>query len=111
MLPAVQDDPRERSREEDEQQTKNQREISYCAGRIRQPHRYCAELCLSQSWSRGTHRADNFPKRSNKISITAAMLNTRNTSFRESCQTLLRLQAVPLECRPWASSHTSPASV
>ena len=100
MEPPVLDYPCKRYREKDEQKAKNQGKTRYCEGRIRKPHRYCSTAWyLGQSWSRGTHEAATFAKRSNRISITTAMLNTRNARLRESRQALSGLLGMPVALR------------
>lgn len=99
MQPSVLDYPCKRYREKDEQKGKNQGKTGYGEGRIRKPHRYCTAWYLGQSWSRGTHEAATLAKRSNRISITTAMLNTRNARLRESRQALSGLLCMPVALR------------
>src|SRR4026209_1471347 len=68
-------------------------------GGIQKPHRYRTAWYLGQSWSRGTHEAATLAKRSNRISITTAMLNTRNARLRESRQALSGLLCMPVALR------------
>jgi hypothetical protein len=56
-------------------------------------------LRLRQSWSWSAHSAATFANRSNRISTTDAIVNTRNARFLESRQVLSEFQAVPVDCR------------
>ncbi len=99
MLPTVDDHFGERYREKDEQQAKHQRESGHRFGGISQAHHYNALMRLRQSYSRSAHWPATFAKRSNKISITAAMLKTRSAKFRESRQARLGFQDFKLDSR------------
>lgn len=84
MLPTVDNHLGKRYREKDEQQAKHQRENCDCFGGISKAHNYDALMYLRPSYGRSVHWPATFAKRSNKISITAAMLNTRRAKLRES---------------------------
>lgn len=86
MLPTVDDHFGERYREKGEQEAKRKRKDCYRFGGIGEAHHYDALMRLRPSYSRSAHWPATFAKRSNKISITAAMLNTRSARFRESRQ-------------------------
>ena len=99
MLPTVHDHLGERYREKDEEQAKHQRENCHRFGGIRKADNYDALMRLCPSYSRSAHWPATFAKRSNKISITAAMLNTRRARLRESRQARLGFQAFTLDSR------------
>ena len=111
MQPPVLDYPCKRYREKDEQKAKNQGKTRYGESRIRKPHRYCTAWYPSQSWSRGTHEAATLAKRSSRISITTAMLNTRKARLRESRQALSGLLGMRFYVRELRPIHTAAAMV
>ena len=99
MLPTSYNHRWEPYRRKDQRQSKRQGENCNRLRRIRKADYGDLTLTLRQSWSRRTHRPPTLAKRSNRISITAAMLNTRSARLRESRQARSGRESDPLACR------------